>query len=123
MVGNPGESEGTVAQMKRLLRRLPLDDIHISFFTPLPGSDAYKFADKFGKFDKNWDSMDVYSPNFIPHGLSRSLLLKYRAKLYLNFYLRPRVFLRYLVSMLSPKRMPEIFKKGLFFLDLLRCGK
>lgn len=119
MIGNPLENENTILQMKSLLRKLPLDDINISFFTPLPGSESYKVAHKYGKFNDDWDSMDVYSLNFVPYALSRDLLLKYMAQLYRSFYLRPKILLRYLKLILNPKRIFKTFKSGLLFLRLI----
>lgn len=119
MLGNPLETKNTLAQMKNLLRRIPLDDIHISFFTPIPGSESYRSADKYGKFSQDWMFMDIYSPNFIPNGLSGNLLLKYRSNLYRSFYIRAKRLVRYLIILLNPKRFFEIFRKGLFFLRLI----
>lgn len=119
MLGNPLETEDTISRMKNLLRRLPLDDIHISFFTPIPGSELYRFADKYGEFVREWTSMDMYNLNFIPHGLNGNFLLRCRASLYRNFYIRPRRLIYYLLILISPKRFFEIFKKGLLFLKLI----
>lgn len=123
MLGNPMETQNTILQTQSLLRRLSLDDIHISFFMPLPGSDSYKSVEKYGKFSKDWKLMDVYTPNFIPAGLSRGLLLKYRSQLYRSFYLEPRILLRYLTVMLNPKRLFETLKKIIIFIKLINKDK
>lgn len=119
MIGNPLETEDTIAQLRDLLRRMPLDDIHIGFFTPLPGSELYKSADKYGRFSRDWRAMDRYALNFIPKSLNKDLLLKYKSKLYRSFYLQPTKLLRYFILLFNPKRTLEILSRGLIFLKLI----
>lgn len=119
MIGNPLETKDTIVQMKNLLRKIHLDDIHISFFTPLPGSELYKSADKYGKFSRDWTSMDMYTPNFIPEGLNKDLLLKYRSILYKSFYFQFRRLICNLGILLKPKRFFETLKKSWVFFRLI----
>jgi len=57
MLGYFGEIEDTIKETFAFLRRAPLDDFHITYFTPFPGSSAYKEVDKYGTFDKSWDKV------------------------------------------------------------------
>ena len=123
IIGGPLETEKTILQMKDLMHAIPLDDLHISFFTPIPGSEMYENADKYGRFNKDWSSMDVYEINFVPDGLNEDLLLQYRSDLYRSFYLRPARLLRYLKLLLNPKRVSEIISRGFIFLRLLGKDK
>ena len=126
IIGGPLETENTILQIKNLIHKIPLDDLHISFFTPIPGSEIYENADKYGRFNKEWSSMDVYEINFVPNDLNENLLLQYRSDLYRSFYLRPARLFRYLRLLLNPKRVFEILSGGLIFLKLIsknRCLK
>jgi len=123
MLGNPLESKDSLGRIKDLLRRLPLDDIHISFFTPIPGSESYNLSDRYGTFSRNWLDMDVYSLNFIPRDLTKDQLLKYRSQLYKSFYFRPARLMRYAAILFNPKRMLEIIKRGAVFIKLLSKNK
>lgn len=118
IIGGPLETDTTIRQMKALIKKIPLDDIHISFFTPIPGSELYDTADKYGTFSKEWPKVHVYTLNFIPNDLSGDRLIKYRSEMYRHFYLRPAKLLRYLLITLHPRRMVEIIKRGWAFLKL-----
>jgi radical SAM superfamily enzyme YgiQ (UPF0313 family) len=119
IIGGPMESDTTILQLKNLLKRIPLDDIHLSFYTPIPGSDLYQTAYQYGTFDNDWSKMHVYDLNFIPNGLTADKLKKYRSDLYRSFYFRFRPLCRYLFLTLQPRRMKEIFTRGWAFLKLI----
>jgi len=123
IIGGPLETENTILQIKDLIHKIPLDDLHISFFTPIPGSEMYENADKYGRFNKEWSSMDVYEINFVPNDLNENLLLQYRSDLYRSFYLRPARLLRYLKLLLNPERASEIISRGFTFLRLISKDK
>lgn len=119
IIGGPLETEATVDELKELLDMVPLDDIHLSFFTPIPGSRLYEDAERYGTFDRDWKCTHVYSLNYIPYGLTPAQLESYRAELYRRFYFRPSRLFRYLLLMLHPRRMKEIMKRGIVFLKLI----
>jgi anaerobic magnesium-protoporphyrin IX monomethyl ester cyclase len=119
IIGGPLETDTTIHQLRDLLKRLPLEDIHLSFYTPIPGSELYKTAHQYGTFNNDWSKMHVYTLNFVPHGLTAEKLKKYRSDLYRSFYFRPRLLLRYFFLMLGPRRMKEILTRGWAFLKLI----
>ena len=59
------------------IERNYIDYISMSIFTPLPGSEIYQNANKYGKFDDDWHKMTLWTPVFIPFGLSENDLVKY----------------------------------------------
>jgi radical SAM superfamily enzyme YgiQ (UPF0313 family) len=120
IIGGPLETTDTIKELEDLLKRISLDDIHLSFYTPIPGSELYKTVHQYGTFTNDWSKMHVYTLNFIPHGLTAEKLEKYRSDLYRRFYFRPRRLLRYLFIMLRPQRMKEILTRGWAFLKLLK---
>ena len=120
IIGGPLETDITIQQLKDLLKRIPLDDIHLSFYTPIPGSELYDISQQYGVFDRDWGKAHVYNLNYIPNGLTAEKLEKYRSDLYRGFYLRPRKMFRYLLIMCHPHRMKEIITRGWAFLKLIR---
>ena len=66
IVGSPPEDRESIAETKSLIRRLPLDDLHISFFAPIPGSKAFK--DIIGDQVVQWKDMDLYRVGLYPSG-------------------------------------------------------
>lgn len=106
MIGNFGETEETIKETLRFIKKVPMDDFHITCFTPLPGTLAAKQANRYGKFDADWKKANMASPdNFIPHGLTHEKLLYYHKKAYRAFYLRPRIMLYYFSKMMKDKNL------------------
>ena len=101
MMGNLLETEQTLRKTIDFAKRLPLDDFHATFLTPLPGSEIHSIADSYGTFDRDWKKMSMWFPVFVPHDLSQKILEKYRKKAFLEFYLRPRIIISYLKSIES----------------------
>lgn len=101
MFGNFLETKESLRKTIAFAKRIKLDDFHATFLTPLPGTEIYDLAEKFGRFDKDWKKMNMWYPVFIPHGLSRDILEKYRKKAFLEFYLRPSIIIGYIKSIRS----------------------
>lgn len=99
MVGFPGETQETLETTRRFACSLPLDDITVTHLTPFPGSDLYKTAEKFGKFDRDWRKMNILDAVFVPDGLSREDLVSARNRILRDFYLRSRILAAKAVSL------------------------
>lgn len=96
MIGCFGETTETIKQTLKFILSLPLDDFHMTCFTPFPGTEAAQRAKEFGTYDPDWRKANLFtSVNFIPHGLSSNILEKNLKKAYLRFYLRPRIIFYY----------------------------
>jgi radical SAM superfamily enzyme YgiQ (UPF0313 family) len=110
MMGNFLETEETLQKTINFAKRIKLDDFHATFLTPLPGSEIYELADQYGRFDKNWDRMSMWYPVFVPNGLERKTLEKYRRKAFLEFYVRPSVIFSYLTNIRTIADIRKICK-------------
>lgn len=118
MMGCPGETEESIANTINFLKRVPLKDFHATFFTPLPGTEIFKTAHKYGTYEKDWRKMSVWIPLFIPKGFTREKLIRYHRKMYREFYFRPKVLLDYAEKLfLNPAAIPQSFIAGI---DLLK---
>lgn len=117
MIGCFGETHQTIEETLRFIRKLDLDDFHMTCFTPLPGSEAYTLASQYGQFDPSWEKMNMFNAeNFVPHGLTRKELEKAYRRAYRVFYMRPRILLYYCSKLRSPAMIRKIFKSGMTFL-------
>jgi radical SAM superfamily enzyme YgiQ (UPF0313 family) len=117
MLGNFLETEETIQKTMRIIKELPLSDFHITYFTPYPGSISYNIAEKYGKFEKDVNKLNFFSPSFIPFGLTEEKLRYYYKKMYREFYFRPRIIFYYLKKIRSFKVFLRFIKTGfLFFL-------
>lgn len=108
MIGHFRETVQTIRETIAFACGLPLDDFRMSFFTPLPGTAANPVAHQFGEFDDDWGKMTLFSPVFIPHGLTRDELVAWQKRAMRRFFLRPRIIASYLKLV----RNPAVFAKG-----------
>jgi anaerobic magnesium-protoporphyrin IX monomethyl ester cyclase len=121
IVGFPQESEETLQRTINFARKLKLDDVSISLMTPFPGTEIYKWGDKYGSFENDWKKMNLLDAVYIPHGLSQEKLLQYQKKFLREFYLRPRIVLSYLKRILkTPSLIPYLFKAFIGYLKKIR---
>lgn len=116
MIGNPKETEETIAATRRLILGLDLDDIKITFFTPYPGSKIFQTAKQYGTFNDDWKKLDAnLEPVFIPTGLTKEYLIKMQKKMLREFYLKPKTILSYL-SRLNPGTAKSLYSATKSFL-------
>lgn len=99
--GNIGETTQSLQKTIDFILSTDLDYVQQSFLTPYPGSEVYNVADQYGEFDRDYRKMSNLTINFVPHGLTRDILKAYSRKLFLRFYLRPRIILRILKTINS----------------------
>lgn len=96
MLGNFMETEETIKKTLDLIHELPLTDFHMCYFVPFPGSPAYGIAEQYGRFDKTWRNMNLYTPRcFIPLGLTEERMKEFFRKCYRAHYLKPSVIFYY----------------------------
>lgn len=120
MLGNFGETEETIMETLNFIKRVPLTDFHMTYFTPLPGTAAWKLAPQYGKFDPDWKKANMFNAdNFIPTGLTREQMDAYYKKIWRAFYLRPRIVWYYTKKLKDPALRKKIFKSGLAFTKFL----
>ena len=89
--GNPGETHDSIMESIDFACSLSLNYAQHTFLQPLPGSELYETASKYGEFDQSWDRFNTFSINFIPHGFTRDNLIMYSKIFWRKFYLRPHI--------------------------------
>lgn len=113
MVGFPGETRETLKMSQKFLLDLPLNDFHVTFYTPHPGSESYKTASSYGDLTGDLSDFTTWKPIFIPFGLTRNDLAKASKKMFRTFYFRPRIIWGYIIRIRSLKHLNH-YLKGLF---------
>ncbi|MEW6202289.1 MAG: radical SAM protein [bacterium] len=109
MIGVPGESVETIKKTIAFMKSLPLDDFHISYFTPWPASQLYHEIKRSGYYkdiDEMWGQMSGWLPVYVPDGMTAVELERWHRRAFVAFYLRPRPILRYLKN---SARNPAVF--------------
>ena len=89
--GSPGETHDSIMETINFACSLKLTLAQHTFMQPLPGSELYETAGKYGSFDPSWDRFNTFSINFIPKGFTRDQLIWYSKLFWRKFYLRPRI--------------------------------
>jgi len=96
MIGHPLETKETIEETIRFAKRIDLDDFDINKFTPFPGSEINKIANKYGKFDNDWEKMNLLQTVFVPFSLTKRDIEYYSRKALREFYLRPNIIFSHL---------------------------
>tara|TARA_Y100000310_G_C20684797_1_gene818254 strand:+ start:1882 stop:3285 length:1404 start_codon:yes stop_codon:yes gene_type:complete len=117
MIGAFGETKETIKNTLNFIKKAPIDDFHMTIYTPFPGASGYKIAHKFGKFDPDWKKVSMFgADNFVPFGITRKELEEYYRKSWRVFYLRPRIIWNYTKKLADKEQRAKVIQGGISFL-------
>ena len=114
MLGYPGENAETIAATRDFVRRIPMDIMNLTKFTPYPGSPIY--VDLYGTKIRTEDWRRMNGMNFVwsPEGISIEQLDRAYQRLLRAFYLRPRVMHHYTwMTFRHPTHTARLLRFGL----------
>lgn len=117
MLGYPGETEETIRATRELVRRIPMQIMNLTKFTPYPGSPIY--VDLYGTKIRpdHWRRMNGMNFLFAPDGITIEALDRAYQRLLFDFYFRPRVALYYArLTLRHPEHLLRIARFGAGFL-------
>lgn len=121
ILGHPTETRESIQTTIDFAKKIRIDDISVSLLTPFPGSLLYEIAGKFGKFEDDWNKMNLLQSVFIPDGLTAEEIDEYYKKILKEFYLRPSIILSYLCRLIeNPAIAWRICKAGMSLLKRIR---
>ena len=106
--GNPTENNNSIRETVNFIKKLDIDDISITFFTPYPGAKIWPDIKSYGDFNKNWQKMSCFELVFKPHGLEKEYLNNARKQVLKDFYFRPKTILSYLTRIRSIIQLKEL---------------
>ncbi len=117
MLGCPGETNETIAETLRFVKKVNPDLVLYCIFTPLPGSAIFDNAVAKGLIDtssENWDNyksaLSTMPPAVNMSRLSNKELVHWLKKGFREFYLNPRYILKNLKSIRSFERLFELWR-------------
>lgn len=99
MIGNLGETEEDIEMTIDLAKELEPDFVQFTIAVPYPGTELYEIIRKEGKFlINNWEEYGSYAGKaYFEHGsINKELVERMFKKAYRNYYLRPKIIVRYL---------------------------
>ncbi len=116
MLGYPGENEESMRQTMDFVRRIPLTIMHLTKFTPYPGSPIYRVLYGTNIRDDHWEKMNGMNFVWTPEGISVEELDRHYQQILKWFYKRPQVAHYYLGMMLRyPGHFVRLLRFGLGF--------
>ena len=110
ILGYPTETREDILKTIKLAKELPFERASFSLFQPLVGSEIYNCLKEEGKLKEMDLSKCEYSkPSIVPEGLKDLNELKsLQRKAILEFYLRPKIFTKFVIENLSIDQLKEI---------------
>jgi len=106
MLGIPGETKEDIRKTLDLAMKLKLQGAVFSIYSPIPGTEIYRELKEKGFLESvDFNSLDqkYYKNNFTEY--TPEELIRIRIRAYWQFHLRPRILIRNLKVLISPKRL------------------
>jgi anaerobic magnesium-protoporphyrin IX monomethyl ester cyclase len=122
IIGFPGETHETLAETEAFLKRVPIDTLRLTYFTPFPNTDITEDLAGNGELVADWTRLNFYNIAYIPNGLTRRDLEKAYRRIMADFYLKPRVLLSFLPHLIVPRKALALVR-GSFGLGRLLYAK
>ena len=122
IIGFPGETHETLAETEAFLRRVPIDTLRLTFFTPFPNTDITDDMLSGGELIADWTKLNFYNLVYIPEGLTKRDLERAYRRIMAAFYLRPRVLRSFLPHLLVPRKAAALVRGTLGLGKVLALG-
>ena len=97
MIGHPTDTLETIDETINFAKANLFSDAVVTLSTPIPGTELYSIADRYGTFRHgDWSGSSYWKPVFIPAGLTKADLYKKQRQFYTEFYLRTNIILKHI---------------------------
>jgi len=110
ILGSPGETAETIEETLRLIKTGDFDTVQTSYFTPFPGTEAYRRAHLYGELREDWNRFTTWHPVFIPKGLTEEDLTSASRRALIGFYTNPRHVLRLAFKSANTRHFLQLLK-------------
>ena len=114
-MGTPTETKETIEETIGFAKKIQIDDIQLSIFTPYPGSEIYKYVVEKEGFKPEWEKMNTISPCYVPKHLTTKDLLYYQRRGVKEFYFRLKPFLNQLLKFKNPRYAINSIREVFYF--------
>lgn len=120
IMGLPGETEETIAITANFIKKLNLDDMNMTKFTPFPGSPIYQNIRAEGIFNEKWNLMNCLNFVFIPKEIASKTRLDNLYNQCIRQFYTGRNWMRKfgLLTLKSPHSMQRLIKNLPTFLKI-----
>jgi anaerobic magnesium-protoporphyrin IX monomethyl ester cyclase len=122
IIGFPGETHETLRETEAFLKKVPIDTLRLTYFTPFPNTDITEDLAGNGELVADWTQLNFYNIAYIPNGLTREDLERTYRRIMASFYLKPRVLLSFLPHLIVPRKAVALFR-GSFGLGKLLVAR
>lgn len=110
ILGTPFETKRTIKKTIDFMKKIKLDDFHMTYFTPFPGTAIYHHQIKNkGFYKKQWSKMNEWTPTFIPEGFSYDELVAFSKRAFREFYFRPQIVSSYFKRVILTRNFSPLF--------------
>jgi radical SAM superfamily enzyme YgiQ (UPF0313 family) len=119
IIGYPTETREEILQTVRLALELPLHQAAFANFLPLPGTPATRMLQENGELPLDFDfaAIDGAAVPYAPKGMTPAELQSLKRWANIRFYLRPRIFVEFLLArrnnwVMGIKRLVRLFRNN-----------
>jgi radical SAM superfamily enzyme YgiQ (UPF0313 family) len=115
ILGHLVETKESIEDTINFALSIPLTDITVQLNTPLPNTPQYEIAGRYGTFkSQDFSEFDMFTPVFVPRGMTEEYLVSKQRELYRRFYLRWGTVKRHMAKMTPLTLLNYIKALGLF---------
>jgi radical SAM superfamily enzyme YgiQ (UPF0313 family) len=116
IIGYPTETKNDIIETINFALELKLKRASFSLFKPFPGTEITSDLIKKGELkemsDEDWARFVLADAIYAPPGFTREEMKKLRRKALLRFYLRPKIFLKFISEIRNLKHLNLVFRRA-----------
>lgn len=117
IIGYPGETIEDIKATISFAKRLKLKRAHFSNFLPLPGTEATEKLVADGEINQtDWNTLFYSKVAYTPQGITKKQLKQLQRKAFIEFHLRPHIFLKILLEIKSFNHLKTILKRAIDYI-------
>jgi radical SAM superfamily enzyme YgiQ (UPF0313 family) len=121
ILGFPDETRQDMEATMAFARSLPIKRAHFSNYLPLPGTESTQRLYESGEVQPgNWDALAYYDAPYAPKGMTPVELKGLQRKAFLKFHLRPRILVKLLIEVRSPRHLKSLAERARDYLFVRR---